>query len=340
MKVLMVMASIGEGGLEKHTYELARSLAAKNIEVTVLADISHQKKFQGMKFIGIDFSRSRRNPLLLAKIYKTIIEEKPDIIHTQGNKATYLVGILKPFIKAKTVSTLHGKKSSLSMYGKSDFVIIVSNSIGEKLRNVQKETIYNGIQIENVAKIDLYKRFHIPRGKFLIGGVGRLAPVKRFDLLIESIKQDVDLHLLLIGEGVERKNLEKLVRQYNLSDRVTFTGVLDNQEVKKIIKSLDLLCITSEREGFPYVFVEAFLLQTPILSTNVSDIKMFLPQEYIVTQDKHEVAKRIDFIKENYKKVRNDFIQLHQHYAKEFLLETMVDKTVNVYKKVLKGQKK
>lgn len=333
------MASIGEGGLEKHTYELTRSLAAKNIEVTVLADTSHQKKFEGMKFIGINFSRSRRNPLLLAEIYKTIIQEKPDIIHTQGNKATYLIGLLKSFLKAKVVSTLHGKKRSLTMYGKSDFVITVSNSIGEKLTNVRKETIYNGIQIENVSKIDLYKRFHIPQGRFLIGGVGRLAPVKRFDLLIESIK-DIDLHLLLVGEGNERKNLEALVKKYNLQDRITFTGTLDNQEVKRIIKSLDLLCITSEREGFPYVFVEAFLLQTPILSTNVSDLKMFLPQEYLVALDKHEIAKRIDYIKKNYEKVRNDFIQLHQHYAKEFLLETMVGKTVKVYKKVLKGQKK
>jgi glycosyltransferase involved in cell wall biosynthesis len=56
----------------------------------------------------------------------------------------------------------------------------------------------------------------------------------------------------------------------------------------EIMSSADLLVISSEREGFPYVLAEALYVRTPVVSIDVSDVSMILPDEYIVPVNDHE----------------------------------------------------
>jgi glycosyltransferase involved in cell wall biosynthesis len=336
MRICQVLGGNEDGGLEKHTIELSKDLSSKGIDVTVIAHNRFKDDFHGVKFIPVDLAKSRNNIFILYKLYKILMNENFDIIHTQANKATAMIAKLKPFISAKIVSTLHSYKKNLKPFYKSDYVIIVSNKIGEKLYIDNKITIYNGLHPEKIRSIDLHKRFNIPTEDFIICSVGRLSTVKRFDILISSLQYLSHVHLILVGEGKEESILRALADKLGVKDKVTFTGLLENVEAKEIMKSSNLFVITSDKEGFPYVFVESLILETPLISTDVSDIKMLITDKYITPfGDNKELANKIASIQIKYKETIRDFSKIFNHAQNEFTLSTMTHKTIEVYQKVL-----
>jgi len=337
MKVCQVLAGNEDGGLEKHTIELAKQLAKKNIHVTVIAHNDFSKYFKDVNFISLDLSKGRKNLFILYKLFKILNENKFDIIHTQANKATDMVMKLKPFLKPKIVSTLHSYKKNLKSFEKSDLVITVSNKIGEKLKNKNKKTIYNGIEYKELNNIDeVYDKYEIPRDKFLICAVGRLCNVKRFDILIKSLKK-LDVYCILVGDGENKKDLIKLAKDEKVYEKVKFTGNIENEDVKRLLSVSNLFVITSDKEGFPYVFVESLLYKTPVISTDVSDIKEIITDNYIIDFDNPlTLNKRIHDFKNNYEKETESFNSIFTYAQNKFTINNMIEETLSVYKEVLK----
>ena len=331
MRVVQVLGGAEDGGLEKHVIELSKELKKRNIDISVIAHKKFKNEFKDVNFIELDLSKGRNNPLMLYKLYTILKKESFDIIHTQANKATDMVIKLKPFLSSKIVSTLHNYKNNLKSFEKSDFVITVSDKIGENLKTKNKTTIYNGIAVKEIKKIDLYQEFNIPKSKFVLCSVGRFVDVKKFDILIESIKE-TDVHLILVGDGY---NKEQLVRLSN-SKQVTFTGYLDQKKTKEIVNSSHIFVMTSQREGFPYTFVESMFCQTPFISTPVSDIEKFITPKYIVPfNDKKKLRKKILYAKDNYDQVLQDFNPIFKLAKEKFSVENMTNSVIDIYIKVL-----
>jgi glycosyltransferase involved in cell wall biosynthesis len=336
MRVCQVLAGNEDGGLEKHTIELSRELQKQGLDVTVIAHQKFSDDFTTIHFIPLDLSKGRNNLIILFQLYKIFKEEKFDIIHTQANKATAMLGKLKPFLRSKIVSTLHNYKKNLKAFLKSDAVITVSDRIGEKLNISNKMTVYNGVKIENDNDVDLYEKFNIPKDKFIICSVGRLVEAKGFDLLIESMQYvDQNIYLLLIGDGPEERKLESLAQKANVKNRINFVGNIENRLTKSIIKSSDLLVISSRREGFSYVFAESLRLDTPIVSTDVADIKKFIPKKYIAAFDPKFLAEKINDFKLNYNQNIVEYQENFDRANNTFTIENMAEQTIDVYKKVM-----
>lgn len=334
MRVVQVLGGSEDGGLEKHVIDLTHFLKRSNIDISVIAHKKFKKDFYGVNFIELDLSKGRNNPFILYKLYKILKRENFDIIHTQANKATDMVIKLKPFLKAKIVSTLHSYKKNIKSFEKADFVITVSDKIGKKLKNKNKITIYNGINFTEVNRVDLHEKYNIPKDKFIICSVGRFVEVKRFDILLKSIK-DIDVHLMLVGDGEKRENLELLSEELSIKNRITFTGYLNQKETKEIIASSKLFVMTSLKEGFPYTFVESMFCKTPFISTDVSDIKKFIPEEFIVKLDTKDIADKIESFYKSYEENFSKFKPIFENAKDRFSIDNMINKTVKVYERVL-----
>lgn len=336
MRVCQILAGDEEGGLEKHTIELSYALQKSGINVTVIAHEKFKDDFKCIRFIPIDLSRGRNNIFTLFRIYRVLKKENFDLIHTQANKATAMIAKLKHFLSIKLVSTLHSYKKNIRPFYHADYVITVSTKIGEKLHMKNKTTIYNGLNLEENDYVDLYKKYDIPKEKFIICSVGRLSEVKRFDILISSLTYLEGIHLILVGEGREEKNLISLAKSLNVSEKVTFTGVLGNKKAKEIMKSSQLFVLTSDKEGFPYVLVETLFNDTPILSTNVSDIEHIIGTKYIVPfNNEKALASKILEIRDDYAQIINEFEPIFKRAKEEFTLSAMTQKTIETYQKVL-----
>lgn len=336
MRICQILAGDESGGLEKHTIELSRALKGQGIDVTVIAHKKFKNDFKNINFIELDLSKDRNNAFILWKLYSVLKKENFDIIHTQANKATDMIMKLKPFLKSKIVSTLHNYKKNLKSFLKADMVITVSDRIGEKLNIYNKQTVYHGIQIEDNINVDLYKNFNIPKDKFIICGVGRLVQAKGFDLLVESMQYiDQNTYLLLIGDGPEKEKLERLAKKLNIEHRIIFIGDIENKLTKNIIRSSDLLVISSRKEGFSYVFAEALLVDTPIVSTDVADIKKFITKKYISPFDSRLLGEKINDFKMNCDQNIADYQGIFNKAKNTFTFENMTEQTIEIYKKVL-----
>jgi len=99
---------------------------------------------------------------------------------------------------------------------------------------------------------------------------GRLVKNKGFADLVRAIASLSDANLLIIGDGPERKKLEKLAAKLKISDRVTFAGWQEEQnDVYQLIKSAKIFVMNSLSEGGPRVALEAMALGLPIITTKV-----------------------------------------------------------------------
>jgi len=335
VKICQVLAGNEDGGLEKHTIELSYELQKNGIDVTVIAHQDFEDDFKGIDFIPLDLSKSRNNIYILWKLLKSIKDISPDIVHTQANKATAMVSKIKPFLSSKLVATLHSQKRNIKAYENFDYIIGVSHRVLASIDNPSKRVIYNGIDIPKVIYDELFwDRFGISKESFVISAIGRLESVKNFPMLIESISE-LPVELVIVGDGSKRDELEEMVKRLNISSKVHFLGF--REDVNDILYHSRLSVISSDREGFSYVMAEALLLEKPIISTDVGDMKKILPQEYVVPVGdvdamKNTILKFLNKYDESLEEFRGSF-----EFAKDkFTLSNMTKETIDVYKRVLR----
>lgn len=338
MKIVQVLGGNEDGGLEKHVIELSAKLVEKGLKVFVIAHEDFRDDFEknSVSFVPLDLTKSRNNPFVLYKLLKIISKISPDIVHSQANKATAMIATIKPFLKCLTVATLHNDKRNLKPFEKVDFVITVSDFIAKNLKNKYRKTIYNGINLEHKR---VNKPCGLPQNKFILCSVARFTKVKRLELIFEAI-QNLDVHFALVGDGEEREKLETLAQKLNIKNKITFFGFLEPKEAYEIVSQSSLFVLCSNKEGFPYTFVESMLLKTPFLSTPVSDIPNFLDKKYIFDfENSKDMEEKIVYVKENYDIVLDDFKPIFELAGKKFTIENMVNENIEVYKKILGFQK-
>lgn len=104
----------------------------------------------------------------------------------------------------------------------------------------------------------------------------RLTPKNGLDLLIracsELSKTISNLKLLLIGDGEQRKELEKLRDKLNLNNTVIFYGYKNNEELVDYLNLSDVFCRPSYDEGFGIAFIEAMACKVPVIGTKIGGI--------------------------------------------------------------------
>lgn len=124
---------------------------------------------------------------------------------------------------------------------------------------------------------DLVKRLNLPAGISIVGSVAALRPEKNLQRLIRAfavVEAQVPAHLVIVGEGPERKSLEDLRTELCLQDKVTFTGHIDHPE--RILGAFDVFALSSDTEQMPYSVLEAMSAGLPIAGIDVGDVKVMV----------------------------------------------------------------
>lgn len=126
--------------------------------------------------------------------------------------------------------------------------------------------------------------------KFTFVCVGNLFPVKNQKLAIYAfykfLEKNPSAQLNIIGSGQERKRLEGIVNSFNIQNNVTFLGKLDRDQTLSEISKAHVLLVTSIVETFSVVTIEAFALQTLVISTKCGGPEMLINQSNgIISED-------------------------------------------------------
>ena len=99
--------------------------------------------------------------------------------------------------------------------------------------------------------------------------VGRLSEVKRQDLAIRALARLRGYRLLIVGDGPLRRSLEIMARDTGVADRVKFLGQIRQESLPSIYAAADALVLSSSREGWANVLLEAMACGTPVVASNV-----------------------------------------------------------------------
>jgi glycosyltransferase involved in cell wall biosynthesis len=124
----------------------------------------------------------------------------------------------------------------------------------------------------------------IPQGAFVVGAVGGLRRVKRFDRLIRVCAvlpaglAERGVHLVIAGEGPERGALEALARtQRPPGGAVHLLG--HRTDLVPVYRALDVFSLSSDTEQLPLSLLEAMACGAPVIATDVGDLRAVLPEE-------------------------------------------------------------
>ena len=186
------------------------------------------------------------------------------------------------------VTTLHGTDITLVgnnrafapvvefSINKSDGVTAVSQSLKDEtleLFNIQRniKVIYNFIDFERFRKTnkDHFKTIIAPEGERIIAHTSNFRKVKRVEdvvLIFKKILDKVPSKLLMIGDGPERQNCERLSRELGIGDSVRFLG--KQAAIEELLAICDLFVIPSESESFGLAALEAMACEVPVISSN------------------------------------------------------------------------
>jgi len=127
----------------------------------------------------------------------------------------------------------------------------------------------------------LKHKLGFPKGKVHLITVRNLEPRMGLDNLLKCVfllkKNQDPVHLILGGDGIERKNLERLIREYGLLDDITMTGFIHPDILSEYYGAADFFILpTRNLEGFGLVTPESMACGTPVLGTPVGGTKEIL----------------------------------------------------------------
>lgn len=162
-------------------------------------------------------------------------------------------------------------------------VVANSKSVAELLVREEKVSPSRIVEIPNFladaafAAIDEASRmaqrqaWGIPNNSFVVGTVARLTPVKNHALLLKAAAHlDSRFHIVLIGDGPFRAELERLSRQLGIESRVHFAGEVVSRH--NLHQYLDVSVLCSLSEGFPNAVIEAMAAAKPVVATPVGGV--------------------------------------------------------------------
>ncbi len=139
------------------------------------------------------------------------------------------------------------------------------------------QVVGNGVDIQRYQKpadARLREQLGIRAGDYVLGIVARLSPEKDHALLFRAFEKVLasvkNLRLLVIGDGAERANLEKLAAQLRIDHKIAFTGF--RKDIPDLLALLDLFVLCSRTEGMPLTLLEAMAAGKAIVCSTVGGI--------------------------------------------------------------------
>ncbi|MGC9538163.1 glycosyltransferase [Streptomyces sp. UG1] len=301
MKALHVITGLGVGGAEQQLRLLLRHLPAQCDVVTLTnpGPVAAGLTADGVEVTHLGMT-GNRDVGVLPRLTRLIRAGGYDLVHTHlyraclyGRIAARLAGVEAVVATEHSIGAtrLEGRPHSAGVRGLylagerlGRTTVAVSPTVAEHLRHwgvpgQRIRVIPNGIEAPRFRYDEAGRKearaFHgLPEEAYVVGGVGRLAPGKRFDLLVQALALlPLDVWLLLVGGGPEADVLRRTARDLGVADRVVLAGERpylpdsrdDAPDLVALLSAMDVLASPSPEESFGLAVVEALAAGLPVL---------------------------------------------------------------------------
>nr|WP_297767846.1 glycosyltransferase [uncultured Butyrivibrio sp.] len=301
IKVLALIWDMGNGGAQQVVINNLRFFKNDaDVDYKVIAflppnDSRNDKVIESehlnVEYLGYPKSKIRIpvirypfNKLVEYKAWKQVIaRENPDVVHVHISEllTTTLWAINRCNVSVK-FDTLHSNpyrykgyalwciKKAFNRYGFMPLCLneLQASQAKDHYGINRYEIVHNGIDIDSIRakrtdKSEARKRLGIPADVFALAGVGRLDPIKNYDLMLEvfaEVVRNKDKARLYIAGGGNQDELRVMAENLGIAEKVEFMGYVNN--VSDIYCAVDRLLMTSHSEASPLTLIEAQLCGT------------------------------------------------------------------------------
>ncbi|MGA5728808.1 glycosyltransferase [Streptomyces seoulensis] len=299
MRALHIITGLGVGGAEQQLRLMLRHLPVECDVVTLTnpGPVAAGLRADGVRVTDLAMG-GNRDLAALPRLARLIRRGRYDLVHTHlyraclyGRLAARLAGVRavvatehslgdsqmegRPLNSGVRALYLAGERMGRSTVAVSPTVAARLNRWGVPEPRIA--VVPNGIDLEPF-RFDPERRkrvraqLGITQNAFVIGGIGRLAPGKRFDILIEALAQlPPDCRLLLVGGGAEESALRRTADGAGVAGRVLFTGEVPGLpdgsaglDLPALTSAMDVLAAPSPEEAFGLAVVEALAAGLPV----------------------------------------------------------------------------
>jgi GalNAc-alpha-(1->4)-GalNAc-alpha-(1->3)-diNAcBac-PP-undecaprenol alpha-1,4-N-acetyl-D-galactosaminyltransferase len=323
MKVTLVIYAMGLGGAQRVMSILANYWATHGWEVTLIT-LSSKPSFYHLetqvKLVQLGIIGDSPNFLTILRtgwqrirvLRAAIVASQPDVVISFLNTVNVLTIIATWNLKLPVIVSEHsypgfpdvnrGWKALMKVtYLHADLVTLLTESA---LTFYPRDRGYRSIVMPNpvitpVAEIATTQLVSSPT----VMAIGRLHPVKGFDLAIAAFAKlrdkHPDWHLTILGEGPNRVELEELRSKLQLTNCVHFLGQVQN--VNAYLRQADIFLLSSRFEGFPMALCEAMACGLPVVATDcLSGPREIITDEVdgilVAMEDIDALAKGMDIL--------------------------------------------
>lgn len=332
-------------------WETLYQMNVKVIPIPLVGEISPAKDYAAISSL-IKHLHSTRTMILHAHSSKgalvgrvaAAIARTPVVVFTAHNSIFYEEW---PEWKKKLFASV---ERFLSRF--TDRIITVSEALKQELiereglQSKQLTTIYNGIDVERFSnKIDLMavrKSMNIPELGPIIGTIARLAPQKGVSYFLKaaSLLKEYQVNFLVVGDGPLKEELQQEAIELGLQNRVTFAG--HREDIPDILATLDVFVLPSVTEGLPLTILEAMAAGKPVVATKVGGIPEAIVQRktgiIVPPKDPEALAVALAGLLGERERMVRMGIAGQKLVKEKFTIETMVERTVNLYSQLLEKQ--
>jgi glycosyltransferase involved in cell wall biosynthesis len=210
-------------------------------------------------------------------------------MHAHHAQAALLAALLRCFPKTRLVTTAHNDFRRYKFRHKISFGFsflfsdrIVCNSEGTKaslpwfVKQERVLVIYNGVDFRKLDKVDSSTQ-KTKGNAVTVGTVCRMVPQKDIPTLLRGFAQaytqsETPLTLRLVGDGSQRRVVDRLICELDIKDAVELTGALPRDEAYKNLVHMDIFVVSSRWEGFCNAMVEAAAVGKAIIASDIDPL--------------------------------------------------------------------
>ena len=362
MKILQILPSLDDGGVERGTVDSNRLYIAAGHESWVIS--AGGKRVAEIEHAGghhVTFDVKSNYPLTAwpraMALRRAIRQIRPDVIHFRSRVPGWLTlwANAASDLRIPVVSTMHGLNHPCfysSVMVRADRVICVSSAglafvnanypwvAPEKLqiipRGVDIDT-FSPTRLDQAWMKDFIAQYQL-EGKFIATAIGRVSALKGIETLVRAaaLLKDTLPNLAVLVVGGPQKNqehvlddLHTLADELGIRDRVHFTGSQRNIPEIAALSSVVCSCNTKKPESFGRTVAEALAMNTPVVAAKHGGVLDIIREEvdgfFFTPGDAEAVANVLQRVQ------TSTFGDLRAHIADNFTAERLAEKTLAIY---------
>lgn len=301
VNIAIIAGQLVVGGAERQLYLWLSNLDRSRFNpVVITLHPGHTDYWEKpIEDLGIPLYRvyqSKNRLRRLLQIIKILHPHKPSLIHGWHMFSGAYAALAAKCLRAKSIAGIRSNFQAIRGSFETFLVRCLSNALVVNSQTaaslyqteikasrqkvfVVKNAIMPEFDQRSSSRSHLQQQHNLKSDAIWLASIGRMDPLKRFDLLLNACarlsEQGINYHLLLVGDGPEYPALHELAVSLGLLPNVTFTGEVPN--ASRWLPAFDIFCFPSLAEGAPNVVMEAAAAGLPVVAWDLPFNREVLP---------------------------------------------------------------